>query len=171
MRRWPLRSVAVIGLALLGACTSAPPPPCPSVVGVPGARNLVRFNGPGRDLTDVAFEAAIQRADVIACEVDDNVLTAEMQVTLRATRGPADIRRMAPVRYFVAIATRDRKVLAREEFALDIPFEGNRTNVLAVDELEPRIPRGPDKTGADYVLYVGLVLTPEEFRYNRENGL
>ena len=39
-----------------------------------------------------------------------------------------------------------------------------------IDQLEPRIPLKPAETGADYRIYVGISLSPEELRYNRENS-
>ena len=129
---------------------------------------MVRFTGQGRDLTDVIFEARLEDVALI-CEYDDNVIEADMRVRILAVDGPADRDRVANFAYFVAIATRDRRIVAREEFALAVPFEGNRTRVLAVEEVSPRIPLLPGQSGADYVVFVGLALTPDELQYNREN--
>jgi hypothetical protein len=165
------RVAALAGLALvLAGCAvdEGPPPPCPTVSAVPDARHLVRFEGAGRDLTDVRFEARID--DVLySCEYDDGVIESDMQVRLLAVEGPANPERKARFRYFVAVATRDQRILAREEFEIEIPFEGNRTRVAAVEELAPNIPLNAGKTGADYNIYIGLVLTPAELGYNREN--
>jgi hypothetical protein len=68
-----------------------------------------------------------------------------------------------------AIATRDEEVIARREFDSELPFEGNRTRVVVRDELEQRFPLKPGTTGADYRIYVGFALSPEELEYNREN--
>ncbi len=132
------------------------------------ARQLTRFAGTGRDLTDVLFEARLEDVALV-CEYDDNVIEADMRVRIVAVDGPANREGVAHLTYFVAIATRERRILAREEFALDVPFEGNRTSVLAAEEISPRIPLKPGQSGADYVVYVGLALRPEELRYNREN--
>ncbi|MFQ5774464.1 MAG: hypothetical protein ACE5GS_08115 [Kiloniellaceae bacterium] len=154
----------------LAACTGSepPPPPCPTAVPVTGARTLVRFSGQGQDLTDILFEATLQGL-ALRCAYEDGVVEAEMQVGILAVRGPADPDRKASFNYFVAIATRDEKILAREEFDLVIPFPGNRTRVVAVEEIAQRIPLKPGQSGADYVVYVGLALTPEELRYNLRN--
>ena len=55
---WLLALIGVLGLA---ACSSDDEVyrPCPRIVVVKDAQNQVRFVGPGRDLTDVAFEARI----------------------------------------------------------------------------------------------------------------
>ncbi len=144
------------------------PPPCPQVFPVAEARDLTRFTGQGRDLTDVLFEARLQDVALI-CDYDDGAVEADLRVRIIAVDGPANPDRMARLAYFVAIATRDRRILVREEFDLVVPFEGNRTRVLAVEEVSPRIPLQPGQTGADYIIYVGLALTPAELQYHREN--
>ena len=157
---------------LLGACgwfgEDLPPPPCPRAIAVPDARELVRFTGQGRDLTDVLFEARIQDVALI-CEYDDNVIEADVRVRILTADGPADSGRVAEFAFFVAIATRDEIITAREEFDITVPFEGNRTRVIAIEEVSPRIPLKPGQSGADYTIYVGLALTPAEFQYNRDN--
>ena len=130
----------------------------------------MRFNGSGRDLTDVLFEARLQEAAMTCSyDEDENIVDGVLRVSIFASRGPADDERQASFRYFVAIATESRAIIAREEFDVVIPFEGNRTQVAAVEELEPRIPLGPGESGSEYTVFVGLVLSPDELAYNRAN--
>ena len=145
-----------------------PPPPCPTVFPVGEAREVTRFAGQGRDLTDVLFEAQVQDV-VLVCAYDDGIVEMDMQVRIIAADGPANQGREVRITYFVAIATLDRKIVVREEFEIVVPFEGNRTMVVAIDEVSPRIPLPPGLTGADYVIYVGIALTPAELLYNQEN--
>ena len=133
------------------------------------ASNLVKFEGTGRDLTDVRFEVKLQQVR-LSCEYDDDVIESVLLINMIATRGPADSQRQAPLRYFVAIATLDHKIVAREEFEITVPFEGNRTRVAVTEELEPRIPLKAGQTGTDYQIFVGLSLSREELRYNQENS-
>ncbi len=170
-RRPGRKAVGVVALGLfLAACTGgdAPPPPCPRVQPVQEAQHLVRFQGAGRDLTDVIFEADI---DVIglACEYNDNVVEADLRVRVVAVEGPLNKARQARFSYFVAIATLDERIVAREEFDLDVSFEGNLRRVAAMEQLAPRIPLKPGQSALDYRIYVGLVLTPTELQYNRDN--
>ena len=153
----------------LAACSKdGPPLPCPAVVPVADAAHLIRFDGSGRDLTDVIFEARIENFS-LTCEYDDDVIESQMLLQFLAVRGPANRDRVAHLGYFVAIATRDQKIGAREEFDLPVPFEGNHTRVLASDEIMPRIPLKPGEDGSNYLIYIGLSVTPEELQYNREN--
>ncbi|MEE8505628.1 MAG: hypothetical protein V3S40_05320 [Kiloniellales bacterium] len=171
-RHPPRRALAAAfaGGLFLAACSgdNAPPPPCPTALPVKDAQHLVRFNGLGRDLTDVLFEAQIVNFALI-CEYDDDVVEAEMRVRIMASHGPANPERKANFSYFVAIATLDERIVAREEFNLEIPFEGNQRRVVAIEELNPRIPLRQGENGAQYRIYVGLKLSPEELQYNREN--
>jgi hypothetical protein len=158
----------VLAVALAACSEDGPPPPCPAIVPVADAAQLVRFNGQGRDLTDVNFEAKIENYQ-LTCEYSDNVIEAQMLLQILAVRGPADRDRVANLKYFVAIATRDQQIGAREEFELSVPFEGNRTRVIASEELSPRIPLKAGENGDNYLIYIGLSVTPEELQYNREN--
>ena len=173
--RGVLRSLALVALAasasLLAACAGeeAAPPPCPALVVVKDADRLTRFQGAGRDLTDVLFETEIRNA-AIGCKYDDGNVEAGLRVIFATTRGPADETREAKFDYFVAVADRDKNILAREEFDLASEFPGNRNEVLQIDEIEPTIPLAEGKTGSDYIVYVGLILSRDEVEYNRRNA-
>ena len=162
--RWALLAL----LALTAACAGddARPPPCPEVLRVGEAAKLVKFAGAGRDLTDVRFEASIEGVS-LTCEYDDDAVEAALQIAMLARRGPADRDRMAPLSYFVAIADRQDRILARETFDLAVPFEGNQTALSVLDEVSPRIPLAGNQNGADFVIYVGFVLSRQELDFNR----
>lgn len=165
------RACAALALsAALGACESSGdlPRPCPELVGVQDASSLVKFTGAGRDLTDVLFESQIEGTQ-LSCVYDDEVIESLVNIRILAVRGPADEERLARLRYFVAITTNDLQVVAREEFEATLPFEGARTRIASSDEIEPRIPLRPGTDGDAYRIYFGLILTPDELRYNREN--
>jgi hypothetical protein len=168
-RGTPHSLLAAVGLAfLLAACASDEPvPPCPQLHLLKDTDRLVKFVGEGRDLTDVEYETAL-RDPVLSCEYSGDVLNSVLTVNLVALRGPADDDRLARIAYFVAIVDRNDRV-TKEEFDVEIPFEGNRTQVVATEEVEQHIPLQPDETGADYRVFVGLRLTPDELQYNQEN--
>ncbi len=154
---------------LLAACAGEDiVPPCPQLQMLRDSDRLVKFVGTGRDLTDVEYEAALRRP-FISCEYDDNVIDALVIMNLVALRGPADDDRIAQISYFVAITNQNNRNVVKEEFTIQIPFEGNQTQVVATEEVEPRIPLQPGETAADYRVFVGLRLTPDELRYNQEN--
>lgn len=162
-----LPPAALALLLVLAACSGDEVPvACPEVVRVQDASRLTRFAETGRDLTDVLFEAELKRLQLF-CEYDAEVVEASLKVTFEALRGPADRRGRAPIRYFVAIATRNQDVVLRQEFDLEIPFPGSRTRVAISEELAPRIPLKSGESASDYRIYVGFALSPGEMRYNR----
>lgn len=171
-RRFPLHpAVLLLGLAgipLLAACaTEEETRPCPQAVVLTDAARQVKFSGPGRDLTDVLFEASIQ-AGRLVCEYDENELDWDLQVEVVAQRGPANSDRLANITYFVALA-QNENVLAHDSFDLPIPFPGNRTRYSVMEEVGQVINLRGNETGRDYRIYVGLELSREELEYNRAN--
>lgn len=171
--RWLGRCTRVGALllpAVLAACSGdeGPPPPCPAVVKVSDANRLTRFVGGGRDLTDVSFEAGVRTADSL-CYYGDGVIEVEMSLQFAVAQGPANPENKARFSYFVAVATQDREILVREEFPVEVAFEGNRRQMVALEEIAPTIPLQPGEDGDDYLIFVGIAMTPAELRYNQEN--
>ena len=163
--------VSVFFALVLTACQNTDPPVfCPLAVQVHDASYLARFVGQGRDLTDMLFEAELIDVAVL-CEVEEEEQPAEVElevvVTVKAIRGLADQLREAKFNYFVAVADPERKVLVREVFDMTVPFEGNRTRVAVEDKLETEFTVPTAANAADYKVYVGFELTPEEVDYNR----
>ena len=162
-------ALAASALLLLAACgsTQEAARPCPVAVMVQDAGKLVKFRGEGRDLTDVVYEAAIEDLKY-GCEYDgDEAIEMVVTVSFVAGQGPANITDSADFTYFLAVATADRQILAREDFPVSIPFEGNLTRVRLTETLEPRIPLLPGESGASFRVFVGLALTEAELQYNR----
>ncbi len=157
-----------VTLAACGGGDRGPRLPCPRLFTLGDAGRQIKFVGQGRDLTDVEFEAAIDNP-VMACRYKDGAVESLVTLNIAAARGPADDDRRVRVTYVVIISARDRQGLWREEFDVDFEFEGNQTRMVVLEEVEPRIPLAEGETGADYEIYLGLRLTPEELRYNREN--
>ena len=158
----------LLSLVLAACASDEPPSPCPQVVAVSDASRLTKFDPGGRDLTDIRFEAELENLQ-FTCEYEDGMIEGELTVRIAASRGPADANRLARLNYFVAVATLDRRVIAREEFDVAIPFPGNSTRGGVIEELTPRIPLEPGESGSDYTIYVGLDLTSEELEFNRQS--
>ena len=146
---------------------------CPEIAKISDATRQTKFKGQAQDFSEVEFQAELRTAEVAFCtlDTDDQTLSAAVNLRFFAIRGPADQERQARLRYFVAIATQSRRIIAREEFVLDIPFEGNRTRVAAAEEIEPSIPLRAGQDGDEFIIFVGLVLAPDELEYNRNNKL
>lgn len=174
MLRWAASAGALVlaGLALSSCFNRPPPPPCPEAVRVHDAGYVARFDGAGRDLTNMVFEAELIAVEV-RCEIDVDEddgkaeVGLEVLVTVQAAQGLAGRVDEARVNYFVALADPERKVLVREVFDMAVPFKGNRTKSAVEDILESELIVPASARAADYKVYVGLELTPEEVEYNR----
>ncbi len=159
------------GCDTLGGLFERDPGPalvCPRILPVVEAQEMTRFDGAGRDLTDVAFRARL--ADVnAACEADEEEVELTLQVIVAASRGPANASGNATFDYFVAVATQTEEVLNRQAYQVTIPFEGNRTNVGLIEEVDVTIPLAEGQVGREYLIYVGLALNEAELEWNRRN--
>lgn len=167
-----LRTCAALGMSLAGAsCSlfdSTPQHPCPQV-GVPrDAATLTRFRpGQGRDLTDVIFDARVQDVK-LSCTYNSDGADVDLLVVLRVDRGPASQERSATVPYFVAITDPQRHVLAKQVFTKTLAFPPNVSRVTDSDESEELIPLPKGKSAQRYGVVVGMQLTPDELKYNRD---
>lgn len=155
----------------------APPLPCPVILQPGDTAQLTRFDGAGRDLTDVVFKASLLPVrSLCAYEDEDTRLESEILVGFEVERGPA-LQRLqegdgtVSFRYFVAVTTNEAepRILSREDFDVQATFKGNRGRVAIADELAPTIPLGPGEDGTDYRIYVGIELNHAELDYNRQN--
>ncbi len=169
-RRSSARIAALAAALALAGCSLVeppkPPPPCPRIAAVADAAKLTRFAGESRDLTDVLYEAEI--IDFVgSCAYDDEGVDVATRVRFIASRGPADQAHRADFRYFVAVATRDKRIIGRQVFDSAIEFPGNQTRAGVVEELEQRIPLDAEGTGENYIIYVGFELSPDEVEFNR----
>jgi hypothetical protein len=141
-------------------------PPCPRATLADGADQVVRYAGEGRSNQDIAFEARILGVGG-DCEFTDELrlVTVDMRLRIEGARGPALETDDAPLSYFVAIVDPDGRVLAREEFETAIPLEDEPA--IIAEELEQEIPLPEGRRAASYTIFVGLIVTPEEFSANR----
>jgi hypothetical protein len=178
----PAAALLLAAGSLLAACdvnfggdnaNIGPPPPCPRIVKVGDAATLTRFAGAGRDVKDVAFQAQIGDVASGCSYVSENNKTRidmTMRVQTIASRGPALPGDNADFQYWVAVARiggEAADVLNRDSFDVEIDLSGNATRAQSVDELEQNIFLRSGEAGDNYVIYVGLVLTEDEVRFNR----
>ena len=142
----------------------ARPFPCPGVSVPERARTLTLYrDGPGRDLSDVAFEMALSvsaaRCDYAVEEDGSGVVEAALIVTVAGTRGPAAETDHARAPFFVAISDPEGRILAKEVFAADLAFDETAARVRASQEIEQRIPLRTAARGPAYAVHAGFQLT------------
>ena len=113
-------------------------PQCPRVSVLEGAERITKFKaGPGRDITDIEFEAEIL-SFFGECEFErgsDGItgVSVTFKVALEATRGPANLNRRSTLEYFVRIPQFYPLPRGSSVFAVRVDFPGNKESVGVVD--------------------------------------
>lgn len=141
---------------------------CPNFLILGQGDDLVRFlPGPGRDVTDIQFEAKI--VDFAGtCEHDPKGVSVSLNIAFTVKRGPANKERRADFSYFVAIPKFYPAKEGKRVFPIAIGFLENQNRMIYRDEIEMRIPLKPKEIGANYDVYLGFELTKAELTYNRK---
>jgi len=177
LRNMPRVTALALTLLLTSACSgsvdtdifsifgsSKPLLPCPQVEILPGAETITIFReGEGRDLVDVRFEGIIAPFSGECQYVDDDTaVVVELILRIGATKGPAATRQSEEFPFFVAIAERSGKIIAKKIFYSPVEVDEDRRRATVQEELEQRIPLTGLKTGGDYVIIIGFQLTREQ---------
>lgn len=145
--------------ASLGDC------PATAILEEPG--ELIRFKtGPDKGPTDIIFRTKLKTFSGI-CDFDAKDIDVELTIGVEAVRGPANSTGKAEFVYFVAVLDRDRKVLSRTGFPMIAIFERQDTRFDFAENVSVTIPRRKDDSTSDYIIYIGLEMTPEELANNR----
>lgn len=168
-----------MGVLLVSGCGSSQAPDlaarCPRVSLLADAATLTQFApGPGRDLTDVDYQAEF--TDVQAdCQVmggrgNGQIVVVTVAPVMTVVRGPANNDRQADLSYLVSVIGLDQSILNVQRFPIAVSFPGNLTRLSVIDNDPPvtvRIPLTEGTTGRQYDILVGFQLTPDELEYNR----
>lgn len=144
---------------------------CPAVFILQDAQNLTRFKpGPGRDITDIQFEAEIFNFRG-ACDYDEDddlwEVDVELLVQISVERGPANRGRDIDFVYFVVLPDFEGKPGGKRIFPVKGQFEEGRTRLVYQDDVELNIPlKNPNDGGRTEIVF-GFQLTPDELKFNR----
>ena len=177
LQRRLLQSCTVAAIIpLLSACGAFgpknPPPRCPEVVLLKHANSVTYFKpGAGRDITDVLATIAIVD---FKGECEYNRKRTKAKITLNVAfdvrRGPADRSKAADFRYFVAIPKFHPAPQGKSIFPLQAKFRGNQTRLNLIDEVRLEIPLPPRPKIDEYLIYMGIQLTPQQLEYNQSQA-
>lgn len=166
----PLAALALAGFAVAGCGLfgkSPPPRRCPPVLILEETNKLTKFRaGPGRDITDIEFEARI--VDFTGnCKDDEDEFDVQLKVAFVVERGPANAKGEAKFPYFVAIPKFRPRPEGKRSFDVTLKFEGNRTRIVHNESLSLTIPISPRVSTKDHEIYIGMQLSPEQLRFNK----
>jgi hypothetical protein len=183
-KRSPAPWLAVIVAAgLLAACglIGGKPtgPICPSINILPDASRVTIFrNGPGRDLSDIAYEArvigfegdCVYKAANKEKEKDGKYtdVTLNVRPKFRVVAGPALTGARVALNYFIAMPEFYPNPEGRADFSRDAEIPANRTPIELIDtDIQVTIPLGETRAGASVPVYIGFILTEEQLEQNR----
>jgi hypothetical protein len=160
-----LLSLATAGCGMFGSDKYRAP--CPNFLLLGQGDKLVKFlPGPGRDVTDVQFEAKI--IDFAgSCEHDPKGVSVALNIAFSVKRGPANKARRADFSYFVAIPKFYPAKEGKRSFPVAVGFQPNQNRMIYRDVIEMQIPLKPQEIGANYDVYLGFELSKTELDYNR----
>ena len=161
--------IAGCGL-LLAACGFLAPGEikiCPRVSLLNKAEKMVRYrDGPGRDLTDIRYEAKV--LDIkSSCKYLDNRVQVEAVIDIVAQKGPASKGVRIQVPFFVAIIDSGQNIIAKKTFASELEFLDRSRRAGVREEIEQIMYLKKGEAGAGYEIIVGLQLTKDQLKQNR----
>lgn len=172
-----LRTVILtVAVGALASCSSLSKPkealPCPQISMLADTSRVTKFrDGPGRDITDIEYEAEIGAYTGECVYKDDDSVQMTLTVAIDAMRGPAAPGNAAEPSYFIAIPEFYPSPAAKSVLPVRIEFPENISKVRFRDEdIVMRIPL-KGKKGAEYEVFLGFQLTPDQLDYNRRQGL
>ncbi len=145
-------------------------PPCPPAVVLSDARHIFIVTPGGRGPNNVRVAGRIT-IPVAECSYDDGKVFVDLSLPFDLARGPRlpKGRAQFEVPYFVAVADRRERILAKEVFVTQVRMGGDQDRTAVVEVIEQIIPLRPGQKGTDFVIYVGFQLTPEQVEFNRIN--
>ena len=154
---------------MLGACsyTKDPPAFCPRMGLLDNATDITRFQGAGRDITDVTLLGSIDKVPA-TCVSGDAEKTVATDVTIQSTftRGAAAKGRTDQITYILTVLDGDT-ILDQRDFPLVISFPEHVDRAAFSTAPIHLVFPTPAKGKPNYRVFVSFRLTPAELDYNR----
>lgn len=169
------RAAAFLALLALSGCGFGNqeqfPPVCPGRALLDDAADITRYNGTGRDVTDVILDGRISAVPADCRREGNTIVQVKLNVKATLTRGPASTSRVASVPYFISVLEGD-KILDEQDYKFVAAFPPNVDKVTVTGEdIVLRLPVTPEKNASAYRYYIGFRLTPDELAVNRKRGM
>lgn len=141
---------------------------CPAIRIPLDTERVTRFApGDGRDITDIELKAEVGFLSG-ECTVDEDEIEMVFPVVVRGRRGPAEKDGFEEISVFLAVSDRDRNILSRRELPFRLEFTGNRAEVVMQDTITIAIPKKPEQSSGDFLVFLGFNLSREELRFNNQ---
>ena len=142
--------------------------PCP----VPGAlydvARLVEVGQPERH-ENVGFTGEIEGVRGYCRYVGKEPITMQLEIDFAFGRGPKAEGDAKTYTYFVSATRRDRNVLAKEDYSVNVKFPKGASVVRRTEKVDGIIiPRATGTvSGTNFEIITGFELTPDQLAYNR----
>lgn len=142
--------------------------PCPVAGVLYDANRVVEVKGAERH-ENVGFTGAVEGVRGYCRYVGTNPITMEIEIDFAFGKGPKADGSSKSYPVFVTVTRRDRTVLAKEKFNVNVNFPAG-SDIVRLTETVPgiTIPRANETvSGTNFEVIVGFDLTPEQIAYNR----
>lgn len=142
--------------------------PCPVVGVLYDASRLVEIHGSERH-ENVGFTGSVEGVKSFCRYKGGDPITMDLDISFAFGKGPKAESSSKSYPVFVTVTRRDRSVLAKETFTMNVNFPAGK-DIVRLTENIPGIviPRANDTvSGTNFEVIVGFDLTPEQIAYNR----
>jgi hypothetical protein len=143
--------------------------PCPFVKVLYDAGRYQEFKDGRESANAVGFSGEIQDISASCQYKGADPIKLQLQVQFELGRGPQAQGREKEYRYWVAVTTRNKAVLARQDFTVKGDFPEGQDRMFVIDKLDGiTIPRA-DQTvsGENFEILVGFDVTTQMAEFNR----
>jgi hypothetical protein len=162
-------TVSTLALLAVAGCSNKPIPPCPNVRVDSATETLTRFkDGPGRDVTDIQYQAEIVGYKG-QCVHHEESVDVVVDIDFRLTGGPAAQGGYADLYYFVAIPQFFPQPAGKKVFGVSTKVPQKTGEQIRFTESGVRIsiPLKKDQPAAAFDIYAGFQLEAGQLDYNR----
>jgi hypothetical protein len=162
------RNLILLSLSLsLAACAGQTPSICPQIAAVHDLAQLADF---GRSEKPVRTEfVAAARIDHVlgACHTEGDTISADVDIALRAYRGPRLGGERVEFPYFVAVLDQNDKVISKQSLTVTFALAAHNKFVDKLEQIHLTIPNPKNLAGSNWRVLTGFQLSPEQLAYNR----
>jgi len=142
---------------------------CPAIEIVEDLGTLHNFTNTAAPSPETLISVAQITGTKSSCTHGLKSVTMALNLAVQSTLGPkARSGQTFAYPYFVAVTTPTGKILAKEIFTIQLPFEDGETIHTSYADLQQIIPTTGRYKGNDYKVAIGFQTTKTQLDYNRE---
>ena len=143
--------------------------PCPFVKVLYDAGRYHEFQDNREAASAVIWSGEIQGISAGCQYKDEEPIRVAMEVLFALGKGPQATGNRKSYRYWVAVTDRNRSIIAKEYFDLNVDFRGGE-RIMVSEKIEGiTIPRGGlQVSGSNFEVLIGFDVTPQMAAFNRD---